>query len=139
MQQYYAHPGNAFWYIILAHLGCQSLSYRERVELIQRHDIALWDVMHSCKRQGSLDSNIEEASIVVNEFEDYFLQHANIKAVIFNGAKAEQAYKRRVLPSLTEKHSGHELIRMPSTSPAMASLNKKQKYLAWHEALKRFV
>ena len=61
-QQYYAHPRNNFWKIVA---GCfpqikESKNYEERITLLLEQGIGLWDVMRSCTRHGSLDSNIKD-------------------------------------------------------------------------------
>ena len=67
-QQYYAHPQNAFWRIIEALFAeRQPLTYAQRIALLKQHRIALWDVIASAKREGSLDSAIEAASVVPND------------------------------------------------------------------------
>ena len=132
MQQYYAHPQNAFWYIVGQLLMLPSgLSYPQRIEQLKHQGIALWDVLMGCRREGSLDSSIENDSIVVNDFEAFYQQHPEIKSVYFNGAKAEQEYRRRVMPQLAERFRQLNTHRLPSTSPAMATLNRDQKLAAW--------
>ncbi|WP_372743203.1 DNA-deoxyinosine glycosylase, partial [Neptunomonas sp.] len=67
-QQYYAHPRNAFWQIMKHLLEFDdALNYTRRLELIQRHGVALWDVAHQCIRPGSLDSEIDRNSVIPNE------------------------------------------------------------------------
>ena len=64
-QQYYAHPQNAFWKIIFALFEEEfTENYAERIQVLKKHHIALWDVIDSCERKGSLDSEIrnEEAN-----------------------------------------------------------------------------
>ncbi|MCH8159542.1 MAG: DNA-deoxyinosine glycosylase, partial [Proteobacteria bacterium] len=52
--QYYAHPQNAFWKIMSSLYGIDG-SYQQRcAQLIERR-IALWDVLASSVRPGSLD------------------------------------------------------------------------------------
>ena len=135
-QQYYAHPRNAFWYI-LQRLFCtpQTLTYKQKIDLLQCNSLALWDVLMACKRQGSLDASIDNDSIVVNDFEALFLQQPKISGILFNGAKAEAEYKRRVVPHLSTQFKQIDTFRLPSTSPAMASLTKEQKYLVWSEVI----
>lgn len=131
-QQYYAHPRNAFWQVMAKLCGFSpEISYADKLLVLQQHQLALWDVIQSCERQGSLDSNINHASIVSNDFSGFFQQHPHIKQVFFNGSRAEQEYRKRVYPLLDEKWRTLPCTRLPSTSPAMASLTLEQKLLAW--------
>lgn len=132
-QQYYAHPRNAFWPILTTLLlgEAQRLPYPQYTPLLEQHQIALWDVMRSCERPGSLDSAINKNSIEPNDFEQLFIDHPKINALFFNGGKAEETYHRRVLPLLREPYRSIPDKRLPSTSPAMASLNRAQKLEQW--------
>jgi TDG/mug DNA glycosylase family protein len=136
-QQYYAHPRNSFWPILTTLLKGKeiTLPYAERVELLRAHRIALWDVMRGCQRPGSLDSAIAPQSIEPNDFERFFLHHREITTLFFNGGKAEEVYRRRVLPRLPEPHSALRQQRLPSTSPAMAALSRGQKLEQWRAIL----
>jgi TDG/mug DNA glycosylase family protein len=132
--EYYAHPRNAFWRIIAALLPTSgdlaSRPYRERVRALQRGEIALWDVLASCTRESNLDSDIDDSSIVPNDFPGFFRDHPHIERVFFNGAKAEQSYRRFVLPALPDAPT---LVyqRLPSTSPAHAAMSFERKLEAW--------
>ena len=129
-QQYYAHPHNAFWRIMAALFDFDAhASYEQRLEFLQSGGVALWDVLHSCKREGSLDSMIQPQTQVAKDFNALFQAHPNIKAVFFNGAKAESYFKRYILPTLAE-HQLH-FARLPSTSPAHAALSFEKKLEAW--------
>lgn len=135
-QEYYAHPRNAFWYIIRTLLGLDDdLSYDERAKALMNHGIALWDVVATCQREGSLDSSIEGESIRVNDFKQFFRQYPEIRHVFFNGMKAEQEFRRRVLPSLGV--NALQYCRLPSTSPAMASLSREAKRALWEDIVKK--
>ena len=131
-EQYYAHPQNAFWRIIERVAGIDAaLSYEERCSRLTKRRIAVWDVLKACTRSSSLDSDIVESSIVPNDFGRFFASHAGIRAVYFNGAKAEQTYVKHVLPQLPEAMVGLQTVRLPSTSPANASLNFESKLKKW--------
>ena len=130
--QYYAHPQNLFWRILLDLLGAKpGLSYAARTRLLKARGIALWDVLESCVREGSLDSAIEEETIVVNDFAAFYRAHPRIRRVFFNGAKAEAAYRRYVRPSVETVGAPRAYTRLPSTSPAHASRSFAQKREAW--------
>lgn len=130
--QYYAHPQNLFWRIVCDLLGASpGLAYTGRMRLLKANGIALWDVLQSCVRQGSLDSSIEEASIVVNDFAAFYRRHPRIERVFFNGAKAEAAYRRYVARSVEAIGRPRVYARLPSTSPAHAALSFEKKRAAW--------
>ena len=130
-QQYYAHPRNAFWPIMARLFGLQETSYRERAAELTRHGVAVWDVLQACTRSSSLDSDIDNDSIVTNDFGEFFRSHPRICRVFFNGAKAESVWLRQVAPGLPANLSELPHARLPSTSPANAGMNLEQKLEAW--------
>ena len=128
--QYYAHPRNAFWPIMGELAGADPvLPYPARVAALQAAGIALWDVLASCTRAGSLDSAINAASIVPNDFAAFFSAHPGITWVFFNGAMAEKVFHQRVRDSL--EASALRYQRLPSTSPANAGMSYAQKLEVW--------
>ena len=128
--QYYAHPRNAFWPIMDNLIGAKaSLAYEFRVQNLKASYIALWDVLASCKRRSSLDADIDTDSITPNDFEAFFLSHPNITHVFFNGAMAEKCFHEYV--GLAFESRLLQFQRLPSTSPANASMTFNQKLNAW--------
>lgn len=131
-KQYYAHPQNQFWKFMEALFGIDRASpYRTRVRALKARRIALWDVLHSCVREGSLDTSIEAE--VPNDFAAFFSTHRAITHVFFNGAKAETCYQRHIGP---EVRRPIHYARLPSTSPAHAALSMARKLAAWRAILK---
>ena len=128
--QYYAHPRNLFWRIMGELLGFDPASpYSQKVQALKSARIALWDVLHSCRRNGSLDSSIDDQSLAPNDLAAFFRHHPKITRVFFNGAKAEECYRKHVHPgSGTE---AIEYLRLPSTSPANASISYARKLETW--------
>jgi TDG/mug DNA glycosylase family protein len=138
--QYYAHPRNSFWFILGRLFKFDpAINYGKRKEILKSNHIALWDVLMACEREGSLDSSIIDASLVENDFLSFYAKYQTIRYVFFNGARAEKEYKKRVLPVVQRKHPGIKYIRLPSTSPAMASLTKEEKLSQWSVILKRIL
>jgi len=130
--EYYANSRNTFWKIMASLFNYDYLaSYQEKIRELTKHKIALWDVIQTCERQGSLDSAIDNKTIIENDFASFFRSHPNIKHVFFNGAKAESEYLKRVLPNLSDQAKGIAYSRLPSTSPAMAQLSFDEKLLQW--------
>jgi len=129
-QAYYAHPHNAFWRIMGALFGAgPELPYEARLARLRANGVALWDVIAACERAGSLDAAIDAASVRANDFPGFFADHSGIGRVFFNGAAAEAAFRRHVLPGLGGRPL--QLRRLPSTSPAHASLRYEDKLAAW--------
>lgn len=132
MQQYYAHPHNAFWRLMATIFEAEgSLTYTRRVQLLEKNGIAVWDVLEAAERPGSLDSSIVHASALVNDFAKFFRAHARIRRVFFNGRKAEEMYRRFVLPRLGEEFSYIRYHGLPSTSPAHAGMTFAKKLDSW--------
>lgn len=135
MQQYYAHPQNAFWKIMGDLVGAgREQEYPQRVEILKESGIGVWDVLASCQRlNSSLDSAITDMQ--VNDFAKLFTQHPALTHVFFNGGKAEEAYRRFVLRSLPETYGYLRYTRLPSTSPAHAGMNYQRKLEVWRQIL----
>ncbi|MAG94362.1 MAG: DNA-deoxyinosine glycosylase [Planctomycetaceae bacterium] len=131
-QQYYAHPQNAFWPIMgeLFSAGAD-LPYPERTGRLREAGVAVWDVLKHCRRAGSLDASIESKTIVANDFLAFFAEHSRIRVVFFNGRKAEEMFRRRVLPELGAAAAELSRHLLPSTSPAYASLSRGEKLDRW--------
>lgn len=130
-RQYYAHPRNGFWPIVCAVLGLDAaLPYAERARLFAERGYALWDVLGACRREGSLDADIEPESMEVNDFAAFFAAHPGIGRVFLNGTAAATLFGRHVAPGLDERIVW---LRLPSTSPANASCSYAKKLAAWQE------
>lgn len=131
-QQYYGHPRNQFWPMMEALFGVPaSAAYAERIAGLHGQGIALWDVLRACERPGSLDSSIVRGSEQANDFAAFLDRHPELKVIALNGGTARDAFHRRVLPMLGERLSAIELIALPSTSPANASVSAAAKRAAW--------
>lgn len=128
-QQYYGFPHNAFWRIMAALTDTDPTPaiYAERLDMLRSHGIALWDVCHSCRRAGSLDSNICDER--PNDIPGLLAAHPAIRAVAFNGGPAHRLFKRHI--GLRTIGEGREVLVLPSTSPANASWSYERKLAAW--------
>lgn len=133
--QYYAHPRNAFWQLAADLFGVpRGADYASRTAALAARGVALWDVLHSSRRPGSLDASIDLATAIANDFKAFFAAHKSIELVAFNGRKAADLYQRRVIPSLSGLSPATLLL--PSTSPAHAAMSYSQKLVHW-QALTR--
>jgi TDG/mug DNA glycosylase family protein len=129
--EYYAHPRNLFWPFMEAALGIsRSAPYAERIAGLLSRRVALWDVLRSCTRASSLDSDIVSSSIVANDFVSFFTAYPSIHTVFFNGATAAASFERHVGPILRGSIAVR-LEKLPSTSPANAGIPFETKLTAW--------
>ena len=132
-QQYYAHPQNQFWRILTDVYGEPfHETYAERVALIARHDLAVWDVLRSADRAGSLDSKIQNA--VPNEFGAFFARLNRLEAIAFNGQKASALFNRYIANSDHGPRCAFRTAVLPSTSPAY-TLSFVDKVAQWRTFL----
>lgn len=127
---YYAHPRNAFWPIMGALFDAgPALPYAERVARLMAARIAVWDVLAACERPGSLDADIVRESVQVNDFATLFAAQPGLTHVFFNGGAAERLFARHVVAR--PRDPGCAFVRLPSTSPAHAGLDRAAKLAAW--------
>ena len=127
-EEYYANPANHFWKIIKEILGIDSeLPYCTRVEKLLTQKIALWDVLKSCERSGSLDKDIRNP--VGNDLEAFLTKYKQINKIGFNGQKSRKLTKKLRINFLTKS-----LVILPSSSPANTS-NLAEKIEKWKSFL----
>ena len=130
--QYYAHPRNAFWKIMGSLLGFDpSLPYGERLSLLNRGGVGLWDVVASGVRPGSLYQHISQER--PNDIAALLDRFPGIGVVCCNGT-ASHKYLKRYFPELFLRET-LSVIQMPSTSPAAARLTYEQKFRAYEEIM----
>ncbi|THB75177.1 MAG: DNA-deoxyinosine glycosylase [Gammaproteobacteria bacterium] len=134
--QYYAHPRNLFWDFMQQLLDIpRELAYEQRIQLLQSKGIALWDVLGFCHREGSLDSSIDKETEQPNAISELLEACPGIQAVFFNGQKAQTSFKRHILKLYPGIERRCELIVLPSTSPANASIKVQDKLESWKRIL----
>ncbi|UOQ93898.1 DNA-deoxyinosine glycosylase [Halobacillus shinanisalinarum] len=118
--QYYGNPRNHFWKIIFSVYEESGIEdYEKKLSFLKEHEIALWDVIYSCQRKGSLDSNIRVE--VPNKLTELIHEHRQLKLVIFNGTKAYNTFKKHFDMKM---FTGVDFKKMPSTSPIPGRFNK---------------
>lgn len=122
--QYYAHPRNHFWPLLSALWGVdlQALPYARRLDMVRERGLGIWDVYASCRREGSLDSAIEEAEL--NPLARLREWAPGLLALVHNGGESARAMR-------ITRRLGLAVHRLPSTSPANASWSFERKVAAW--------
>jgi hypoxanthine-DNA glycosylase len=138
MRQSYAHRHNLFWPFMGELYGAgPDLLYAERIARLQAVGVGIWDVLKHCERPGSLDSSIRPESEVPNDIPWLLDAYPTIVAIALNGAKAQQVFARRISGRIRpERLAGVEILALPSTSPANASISRAVKLERWRELLR---
>lgn len=165
---YYGHPQNRFWKLLPALLSPGALldSVEAKKSFLQKHRIALWDVIESCDILGSSDSSIR--NVVPNDIRR-ILAAAPIEAILCNGGKSYDLFRKyctravenicsiqsdtrvsaaggsdaclfaaKRSASLTEPSLPKlpPVYKLPSTSPANAAWSLERLAAAWGEYLR---
>lgn len=117
---YYAHHQNRF-YKVLSNIFFEPLptSIQSKKELLNKHHIALYDVIYSCDISNSEDSSIRNVTPI--DIKELLNKFPNINRIIVNGNKAKELFKRYLFKDIDTKN-----IRVkyaPSTSSANAKMS----------------
>ena len=130
--EYYGNPQNAFWRVMGELFGAgPEIPYAHRAEKLKRLRIAVWDVLRSSIRPGSMDAAIDLQSATPNDFQMFYDEHPVLELLCFNGKKAAELYTRLVAPQGIRTVDKIEIRTMPSTSPAYASMKLEEKVRHW--------
>ncbi len=129
-RQYYAHPRNLFWTLLGESFGFDPKApYAQRVAALRDARIAVWDVIGRCRRAGSLDTRIETASVVANDFDTFLARHRALTLICFNGVAAAAHWRRHVPTAVAA--NAPRCVTLPSSSPANAAVALSAKRAAW--------
>ena len=106
---YYGNKQNRFWKTLSRAFGeNEPQAVADKINLCLVHNVALWDIVASCRITGSMDADIKDYELVdLNRV----LDGSKIEKILCNGATS---YK------LTKSVYDGELpvYKLPSTSPA---------------------
>jgi len=99
-------------------------SLEEKRVFLQKHHIALWDIIQSCKRENSSDTNLKD--VTPNDIKQLLQNYPNIQQIFFTSKTAQKIY---------QKHFSFDLptAYLPSPSPAYAVLSFEEKLNRWKE------
>lgn len=124
--EYYANRRNQFWPILASLFGFDAdAPYEDRIDAVKRHGIALWDVIASCRRAGSMDAKIDRKTLVVNDFGAFLGEYREIDRVFVNGLTALEMFEKHVTTTLP-------VVRLPSSSGALP-MSFADKFERWRE------
>ncbi len=121
---FYGHPQNRFWKLIAILFDEEAPeTVEEKKNLILRHNLALWDTIHSCTITGSSDSSIK--NVVPNDI-SVILKDSKINRIFCNGTASYNLYNKYIYP-----YVGIKAVRLPSTSPANAAFSIERLLDSW--------
>jgi len=121
---FYGHPQNRFWKVIPALFGEEvPETIEQKRTLALKHNIALWDSIHSCTITGSSDSSVKD--VVPNDL-SIILDNSRVERIFCNGALSYNMYMKFIFPLTNIKAE-----KLPSTSPANAAFSLDRLVKEW--------
>ncbi len=124
---YYQHPRNRFWRILENLFNTKLENITKQQAFLKENNIALWDVLASCKIKNSDDKTISYAK--ANNL-NLILSQAKIQAIFTTG---KSAYK-----FFTKFHPNLKAIALSSSSPANLNFSF-EKLLEEYSQIKNFL
>ena len=103
--------------------------YAQKQQIILSHHLILWDVIHACEREGSLDSSIRKE--IVNPIDRLVSDYPTLHTVSCNGKRA-----RAYIGSLHFSQLPSRQIYLPSTSNANRTIKEEALFDRWITALR---
>lgn len=128
---YYAHPCNAFWPIMEEIFNVRLEGNEAKKAFCLEKGIGLWDVIGSCERNNSSDTNLKNC--VPNDFEKLLREYPNIHVLAFTGKKSFDLFEKYF------KELEIQRVLLPSTSPAHAAMKKDEKKEIYKDFLGDFI
>ncbi len=128
---YYAHPRNAFWPILEAIFDVRLETNKAKTAFCLTKGIGLWDVIGSCERSNSSDTNLKNC--IPNDFEKLLNDYPNIHVLAFTGKKSHDLFMKIFKDLKIEK------VLLPSTSPAHAAMTREKKTKIYTEFLEKYL
>lgn len=125
--EYYGFPHNRFWKIMSSYSHTVFESYDDKLNFLDNKGIALWDVIYSCERVGSLDSKIR--NVTCNSIDELLSEYPSITHIVCNGKKA-YTLLLKYFPSLDV-----EVLSLGSTSNANRSVSERELFDEWETTL----
>lgn len=119
---YYGNRQNRFWKILCGFFGeAVPESTEEKIALLLRHNVALWDIVTECEIEGSSDASIKNYKVAEL---DKVLSVSPIELIILNGGKSFEIFKKFY------DEIAVPYIKLSSTSPANTRCDEGEWYRA---------
>jgi len=130
-KEYYGNPKNNFWEILGHCLDIDNFHefpYKERLSILKKNKIGLWDSIKSCERKTSLDVKIENEEY--NDLSILRKECPNLKKIILSSKFMLQSKKRRDIL----KSAGIPYVAAPSPSRRYI-IPMEEKKRIWKEII----
>lgn len=132
-RQYYANRSNQFWKIISSIFNdTMPDSYEERLNVLKRHHIALWDVLKSANRKSSLDFDIKDPN--ANDILGFISKHPKLRVIGLNGKEAATYFKTYI--ELHNLPKNVHAVSLPSSSSTNTHFTINDKIGCWKSILR---
>ncbi|MDO9207529.1 MAG: DNA-deoxyinosine glycosylase [Sulfuricurvum sp.] len=128
---YYAHGRNTFWPIMEEIFEVKLANSDDKKNFCLEKEIGLWDVIASCERSNSSDTNLK--NIVPNDFKKLLTHYPNIRVIAFTGKKAFDLFQKYFKDLPIQK------VVLPSTSPAHAAMTREEKAALYKSFLAHYI
>ena len=127
---YYSHPRNRF-FPTLYKIFNESLSndIEDRKDFLNRHNIALYDVIEKCDINQSYDSSIKD--VIPIDIVKILREFSNILVIGITGGTAKKLFDKYLLNLIDT--SKIKVIYLPSTSPANAKISNEELLLEYRK------
>ena len=118
---YYAHKRNQFWKILEDIFDVKLENEAKKIEFLKKSKIALWDIVKSCQRKNSSDTNLK--NIRCNDIPKLLQDYPSIIKIGFTGQKSYKLYQKH----FSDLHVETSVLPSPSSAYAKMSIKEKTK------------
>ncbi len=109
---YYANPRNRFWPMLAKIFNEPApISIEDKINICQKHKIAIWDVASQSDLSGSSDTNLKNSNLKFSDIDTLLKTHPSIKKILCNGSLAYNLFINNFSTDIY-------VAKMLSTSPA---------------------
>ena len=117
---YYSHPRNRFFLSLSGVFNEECpITIIDRKAFLERHQIALYDVIEECDINNSDDSSIR--NVIPINIKEILEKYPHIKVIGITGKKASSLFDKYLKDKVNIK-----VIYLPSTSPANAKISDEE-------------
>lgn len=128
--EYYGNSRNQFWKIICSIFDEAFPScYEDKVKLLAKNRVALWDVLKECDRIKSSDATIGNGAF--NDIPTLLNKYPQVTRIVLNGKKAKACFENIFGAVMKIPY-----VYVPSSSSANARISLHEKICKWKRAIR---